>query len=110
MSPGRDALRHSPAFRATQYLYESASVSLKTSPIAALLASIKGCIPQYAHVGCIFRLITPKNPEDPPRLSQPLAAHVPELAVQPHSGVAPPGNSVPTLSGQLSELIVSPLV
>src|ERR1700730_8776780 len=110
MSPGRETLRHSPDFRATQYLYESAAVSLRTSPVAALLASIKGCIPQYAQVGCIFRLITPRNPEEPPRLSEPLAAHAPELATQLHSGVEPPGNSVPTAIGQLSALIVSPLV
>ena len=86
MSPGEDADRHSPAFRATQYLYESALESPMTSPVAALLASIKGCIPQYAHVGWSFLVILPNIPEDPVRLLVPSVAQIPPLALQDHNG------------------------
>jgi hypothetical protein len=85
-------------------------VSLRTSPVAALLASIKGCIPQYAHVGCIFRLMFPKAPEEPQRFSEPLAAHVPELAPQAHNGAEPSQYPVPTESGHPSVVTDSPLV
>jgi hypothetical protein len=85
-------------------------VSLKTSPMLALLASVRGCIPQYAHVGCNFRVMFPREPEEPPRVSEPLAAHVPELAPQVHNGVEPLGKPVPAETGQWSALIDRPLV
>src|SRR5450631_321133 len=110
MSPVCAAARHSPGRRATQYLYESVAVSLSTFPVAPLLASINGCIPQYAHVGCFFRLIVPRAPDDPPRLSAPLPSHVPELAPHVHSGVEPPGNPVPAEIGHPSVAIDSPPV
>jgi hypothetical protein len=52
----------------------------------------------------------PKKPEEPPRLSEPLAAHVPELAPQVHSGVEPLGKPAPAEIGQLFALIDKPLV
>jgi hypothetical protein len=86
MSPGTDADRHSPAFRAMQYLYASALVSPKTSPVVALLVSIKGCIPQNAHVGWSFLVILPNSPDEPVRLLEPLVAQVPELPLHDHNG------------------------
>jgi hypothetical protein len=43
-------------------------------------------------------------------LSEPLAAHVPELAPQVHSGVEPLGYPDPAESGQLLALMDRPLV
>src|SRR5215472_10595558 len=103
MSPGSDAARHSPAFRATQYLYASDGVSLNASPVAALLTSNRGCVPQNAHVGSGLRFNTPRNPDDPPRSSEPLAANAPAVTPQDHIGVEPCGCPLPVPTGQLSD-------
>src|SRR5437879_2283301 len=110
MSPCVEPIRHSPPFRATQYLYESALVSLSTLPFAELLTSINACVPHDAHVGWIRRLSAPKYPELPPRVSVPLAAHAPALAVHVHNDVDPPGYPVPTDAGHASVDIESPFV
>jgi hypothetical protein len=55
-------------------------------------------------------LITPKYPEEPPRTSEPLAAHAPAFAVHVHIGVEPPGIPVPTVVGHPLADIESPLV
>src|SRR5690242_2356218 len=106
MSPWADPARHSPPLRATQYLYASAAVPPITSPAAALLASISGCVPQYAHVGSSFRFIVPIPPDDPPRSSVPLAANAPAVTLQIHIDVDPGGYPVPTPTGQLSDATV----
>ena len=85
-------------------------MSLSTSPVAALLTSINACIPHDAHVGWTRRLIVPIAPDDPPRVSVPVAAHAPLFATHVHSEVDPPGYPVPTDAGQLSVEIPRPLV
>jgi len=62
-----------------------------TSPVAELLISVKGCVPQNAHVGCCFRFKKPKYPENPPRSSAPVCAHTPPVANQFHMCSDPSG-------------------
>src|SRR4051794_32214651 len=80
-----------------------------TSPVAALLTSIIGCVPQYAHVGCCLRFRSPKNPDEPARSSDPTCAHTPDVALQLQNENEPPGYPLPTDTGHKSDVTESPL-